>query len=274
MASTIDLNKLYNYYLNKYGDKRTAAQYTAFQYLSNPSGSVAGLKEPQKYYSQDEWLSYEAPAYLAIKNYNGTDPTNLYVSAAINKSNNLAELQTELRRVGDTLTTSKTSWLYDPAYSKVPKDFRLGKNSDITTNDLINQVGTFWSQKESAEKKYKNQQDTHPYAQFGLGDPNLRYTVFNVSDALVSPGTKQMPVAKYPTNKYVQYKPGVDYITKATSAFGNNISAKYGISGKQLATYSKQFQDALSKAVQAKLDASPLSPFVDQVKALRPIRKP
>ena len=73
MASSINLGELYNYYVNKYQDKKTAAQYTAFQLLSNPSGSVAGLKEPQKWYSQDEWLSYEAPAYLAIKNYNGAE---------------------------------------------------------------------------------------------------------------------------------------------------------------------------------------------------------
>jgi hypothetical protein len=280
MASSINLGELYNYYVNKYQDKKTAAQYTAFQLLSNPSGSVAGLKEPQKWYSQDEWLNYEAPAYLAIKNYSGADPTNLYVSAAVNKSKNLAELQTELRRIADTGANSKTTWKNDPAYKKVPKDFILGKVGDVTTNDLINQVTTLWSQKESADKKYKSQLGTHPFAQYGLPDPTLRFTVYNTSynpsKPAEAPGSSFAGgerASRYDPNKFVPYKPAVDYINKATQSFGLSLLKK-GISSADAITYSGQYKAALETAIQKKLDESDLSPFVQKVMELRKIRKP
>ena len=271
MASTIDLNKLYNYYLNKYGDKRTAAQYTAFQYLSNPSGSVAGLKEPQKYYSQDEWLSYEAPAYNQAINYTGNDPLNKWISVALKKVKSLPELQTELRKAN-----SPDIWLKDTAYAGIPK-FDL-PNYSLDTNSLYTQVKDIFAQKESADKKYKTQQDTHPYAQFGLGDPNLRYTVYtNPNDT-----TKKYPPGQKPvfqttkfndTSKYVQYKPAVDYINKSSTSFTDTLLKK-GIARPAALQYAAQYKVALQDAIQKKLDASPLSPFVDQVKALRPIRKP
>jgi len=271
MASTIDLNKLYNYYLTKYGDKKTAAQYTAFQYLSNPTGSVAGLKEPQKYYSQDEWLSYEAPAYNQAINYTGNDSLNKWISVAFKKAKSLPELQTEIRKAN-----SPDIWSKDTAYAGIPK-FDLN-SYNLDTSSLYTQVKDIFAQKESADKKYKNQQDTHPYAQFGLGDPNLRYTVYtNPNDT-----TKKYPPGQKPvfqttkfndTSKYVQYKPAVDYIAKSTQAFGDKIY-KAGIRGDQYSKYVGQYKGALQDAIQKKLDANNLSPFLDQVKALRPIRKP
>lgn len=268
--ATINLGELYNYYLNKYQDKKTAAQYTAFQYLSNPSGSVAGLKEPQKWYSQDEWYEYEAPAFLAIKNYSGDDPLNQYVSKAINESKNLAELQTKLRKV-----SNKDYW--DKGYENIQK-IELGKTYDINTNDLINQATTLWSQKESADKKYKTQIGTHPFSQFGLPDPNLRFTVYTDPNAT----TKKFPPGQKPTykktqyqdtSKYVPYKPALDYINKSTQTFGDTL-AKKGLSKADVAKYTVQYKTALQAAVQKQLDDSELSPFVQKVLELRKIRKP
>ena len=266
MASSINLGELYNYYVNKYQDKKTAAQYTAFQLLSNPSGSVAGLKEPQKWYSQDEWLNYEAPAYIEIVNYKGNDPLNKYISVAVKKSRSLPELQTELRKAN-----SSGIWLKDPAYAGIPKFTLLDYNVD--TNSLYTQVKDVWAQKESADKKYKSQIGTHPFSQYGLTDPNLRFTVYADSNA----NLKQYPPGQKPNltdpKKYVPYKPAIDYIAKATQSFGDKIY-KAGIRGDQYAKYVSQYKGALQDAVQKKLDESELSPFVQKVMELRKIRKP
>lgn len=253
MAGSINVGELYNYYLNKYQDKKTAAQYAAFQFLSNPSGSVAGLKEPQKWYSQDEWYSYEAPGYLGIKNYTGDDPLNIFTSQAIKSAKNLADLQTNLRKA-------------------TSKNIDLGVY-DMTTNDLITQATSLWNQKEAADKKYKTQLSTHPFAQYGLPDPNLRYSVYADSNA----NLKAYPPGQKPNlsdpNKYVPYKPAIDYVAKSTQAFGDKIY-KAGIRGEQYAKYVSQYKGALQAAVQKRLDESELSPFVQKVFELRKIRKP
>ena len=266
MASSINLGELYNYYVNKYQDKKTAAQYTAFQLLSNPSGSVAGLKEPQKWYSQDDWYNYEAPAFVAIKNYSGTDPLNQYLSRAIKKSNNLAELQTELRKV-----SNKDYW--GKEYKDIP-EIKLGITYDINTNDLVNQATSLWSQKESADKKYKSQMSTHPFSQYGLPDPTLRYTVYTKpTDPTAGSSFAGRGTVKFDPTKYVQYKPAVDYINKATASFADSLYKK-GLSRTDAIKYGAQYKTALEAAVQKKLDESELSPFVQKVLELRKIRKP
>jgi len=266
MAGNINVGELYNYYLNKYQDKKTAAQYAAFQFLSNPSGSVAGLKEPQKWYSQDEWLQYEAPGYIGAVSYTGNDGLNQFISKALKKSRTLPELQTEIRKAN-----SPSVWKTDPTYSGV-KDFTL-TDYNIDTSDLYTQAKDLWTQKESADKKYKSQAGTHPFSQYGLPDPNLRFTVYADSNA----NLKQYPPGQKPNlsdpKKFVPYKPAIDYINKATQSFGDKIY-KAGIRGDQYAKYVIQYKGALQDAVQKKLDESELSPFVQKVMELRKIRKP
>jgi len=273
MASSINLGELYNYYVNKYQDKKTAAQYTAFQLLSNPSGSVAGLKEPQKWYSQDEWLQYEAPGYIGAVSYTGNDGLNQFISKALKKSRTLPELQTEIRKAN-----SPSVWKTDPTYSGV-KDFTL-TDYNIDTSGLYNQAKDLWTQKESADKKYKSQAGTHPFSQYGLPDPNLRFTVYdkpyNASKAAQAPGSSfagRERTAQYDPNKFVPYKPAVDYINKATQSFGDSLLKK-GISKATATQYAAQYKAALQSAVQKKLDESELSPFVQKVFELRKLRKP
>jgi len=260
MASTIDLNKLYNYYLTKYGDKKTAAQYTAFQYLSNPTGSVAGLKEPEKYYTLDEYYDFNAPSYSSLINFKGN--TNTLDALTKYTANALKPYK------GKTLQLADLSRIAQGAQTAGALNA-----TNYNTQDYYNQLKDIYTEKTAAEKAFEKQKNTHPYAQFGLGDPNLRYTVFNVT----APSSSSLPRPKqqqlYSSDKYVQYKPAVDYITKATQSFGDTLLKK-GLAKDKIRVYLDQFNTAISKAVQSKLDASNLSPFVDSVKALRPIRKP
>ena len=260
MAASWDMNELYKFYLGRGYDKKTAAQYVAYQYLASPTGSVSTLKEPEKYYSQSQWYDYEAPGYLGAINYQN-NPTG---DKTVNTLNNF--IRDQLKAAKDLGDLQSRFRVKSPGGVNIQP---LG----LTTQDLINQVSSLYNEKTSAEKKYKTQQDTHPYAQFGLGDPNLRYTVFNIT----APSSSSLPRPKqqqlYTSDKYVQYKPAVDYVAKSMQSFGDTLLKK-GIKVDKIRIYQEQFRTALEKAVQSKLDSSNLSPFVDQVKALRPIRKP
>lgn len=262
MASTIDLNKLYNYYLNKYGDKKTAAQYTAFQYLSNPTGSVAGLKEPEKYYTLDEYYNYNAPSYSSLINFTGD--TNTLDALTKYTANALKPYK------GKTLQLADLSRIAQGAQNAGALD-----DTNYNTQDYYNQLKDIYTEKTAAEKAFEKQKNTHPYAQFGLGDPNLRYTVYTKpTDPTAGSSFAGRDTAnKFDPSKYVQYKPAVDYVAKSMQSFGDTLLKK-GIKVDKIRIYQEQFRTALEKAVQSKLDSSNLSPFVDQVKALRPIRKP
>ena len=262
MATSWDMNELYKFYLGRGYDKKTAAQYVAYQYLASPTGSVSTLKEPEKYYTLDQYYELNAPSYSSVINFKGDisklDPLQQYTIKSLQPYK------------GKSLTLNDISRIARQA----AKENKIDEEK-MDVQDYYNQLKDLYAEKTAAEKSFKVQKDTHPYAQFGLGDPNLRYTVYTKpTDPTAGSSFAGRDTVKFDPSKYVQYKPAVDYIAKATSAFGNNINAKYGISGKQLATYSKQFQDALSKAVQAKLDDGNLTPFLDQVKGLRNVRKP
>lgn len=260
MAASWDMNELYKFYLGRGYDKKTAAQYVAYQYLASPTGSVSTLKEPEKYYTQDQYYELNAPSYSSVVNFKGD----------INELDDLQKYTIESLRPykGKSLTLNDISKIARGAIKAGATN-----EEDVDTQDYYNQLKDLYDEKTAAEKSFKVQKDTHPYAQFGLGDPNLRYTVFNVSDNLVSPGPKQMPVAKYSPSKYVQYKPYTDFITKSTQDFGASLASK-GIAEKQIGTYTAQFKTAVSNALQKRLDDGKLTPFLDQVKGLRSVRKP
>jgi hypothetical protein len=242
MAS-IDLNKLFQQYVNQFGgDTRKAARYTAFQYLANPSGSVSALKQPETWYSLDEWYDYNAPSYSAIVNYKG-DPNQLDALTKFTaeqlkpykgKTLNLTDLSKIAQKAVDDGVLSETN--YGP-------------------QDYYNQLKDLYTEKTAAEKAYERQKNTHVFSQFGL-NPEVKYSFKND-----------------PANNLVAYQPAVDYLTKKGNERYNAL-IKRGIKPEQAKAYTAAYTYKLGQAVQSKLDASGLDPFIDQVYAKARIRKP
>ena len=260
MATSWDMNELYKFYLGRGYDKKTAAQYVAYQYLASPTGSISTLKEPEKYYTQDQYYELNAPSYSSVVNFKGDvsklDPLQQYTIKSLQPYRGKSLTLTDISRIASGASKEKSL-----------------DNEKLDVQDYYNQLKDLYDEKTAAEKSFKVQKDTHPYAQFGLGDPNLRYTVFNVSDNLVSPGPKQMPVAKYSPSKYVQYKPYADFINTSSTSFTDTLLKK-GIAKPAALEYAAQFKTAISNALQKKLDDGKLTPFLDSVKGLRSVRKP
>jgi hypothetical protein len=155
----LDLGQVYNQYYTEFNqDPIKASQYTAFQYIANPKGTIASFKKPPTWYSKDEWYTYDAPDYIAAKNYNGNDKLSQYTRDAIINATSLTDLQLAAKAGKDKL-----------------QDTGLG------VNDYYTQLKDIYYQKNAAEKAYAKQKETHVFSQYGL-NPEARYGLTSTPD--------------------------------------------------------------------------------------------
>jgi len=244
----VDLNQLYAYYLTRYGGaekegaSRQAAQNTAFQYLDNPTGSIKGIKEPPKWYSQDEWINFSAPDYSSMLSYTGANQLNIYVRDQF-KARTAPNRAGKIKRI--TLQDAS-----DIATGAQQLPAVIGE-SRLSTGDIYTQVKDLVLQYSGATKNYEQQKNTHVYSQYGL-DPNQRYVISRnkVKD------------------NFVLYEPAAKYVQEKQNAYGSSL-LKQGYSQADAQKYSDQYGAKLEAALQIKLDASPLTPFIDKVMQLR-----
>lgn len=235
---SIDIGDLYNQYLGQGLDKKTAAQYAAFQYIANPTGSIKGIKQPPKWYSQDQWIDYSAPDYRSLVSYQGSDPFSLYVKGEVSNRT----------KGGKRLTLQDASEIATGAATK-----GYTGEAKLSTGDVYNQVKDVVLQYESALKNYEQQKNTHVYSQYGL-DPNQRYVI----DPKKATTDKQ----------FIVYQPAADYVKMKTKSVYDNL-IKQGYSIPDVEKYAQQYSVQLTDTLQKKLDDSALTPFIDRVNQLR-----
>ena len=107
----------------------------------------------------------------------------------------------------------------------------------------------------TAKKQIDIQQETHPYAQRGLPNPNLRYSVVND-----------------PNRNYVAYQPAVDYVAQKTKAQEQALR-KAGLTGNTLVGALKQYRNELAANVQKKIDESGITPFTVEAQKMYSVKK-
>jgi hypothetical protein len=229
----LDLGQVYNQYLMEFQDPIRASQYTAFQYIANPKGTIASFKKPPKWYSQDEWYEYEAPDYIRTKTYSGDDKLSGFTRDNIDNLTSLADVSAVSRKA------AKEGYL---------------TGTGLTSGDYYNQIKDIYDQKSSALKKYKSQKETHVFSQYGL-NPEARYGLTSTPDG-----------------NTVAYKPAIDYLNKKGSARYADL-IKRGVSAQNAKSYTEAYVKNLGTAVLAKINASGINPFTDQVRATLQVRK-
>ena len=227
----LDLGQVYNQYITEFQDPVKASQYTAFQYIANPKGTIASFKKPPTWYSKDEWYAYDAPDYLAAKEYTGDDKLAQYTRDTIKNATSLTDLQLAAKAGKDKL-----------------QDTGLG------VNDYYDQLKDIYYQKNSAEKAYAKQKETHVFSQYGL-NPEARYGLVNSPDG-----------------NTVAYKPAVDYVNKKSNQRYADL-IKRGVSAQNAKSYTEAYVKNLGSAVLAKINAAGINPFTDQVRAKLGVRK-
>jgi len=241
MAKTsINLNELYQSFLTQFGgDAVQAGQYTAFQRLANPTGSMTGLDVAKPWFSKTKWYERDAPNYNSVINFKGDTATL------------------------DKLTKYTVETLRKPEY----KNFTLtdassiaskGRDSlveaGITVQDYYNQLKDLLAEKTRAENSYQAQVSTHPFALYGL-NPELRYGV--VADK---------------ANNIVEYQPALKYVIGKRNAYVAELIAR-GASAANAREASKSYEAKLIKLIDAKITASGISPFLEQVASKTRARK-
>lgn len=271
----MNLQDIYNYFLSQGLTPAEAAQATAWQAISNPTGNITQLKVPQKYYTDQEIYDFYAPNYSAALNFpitrsttiqvrdpktnklintpvldQGIDPLAAYTAESIN---NIINSKGNLT-FGDisNIASNASAALRTPQYGGGSKPF---SDYYIGTQDYYNQLKDLVSEYNTAKREITAQATTHPFAQRGLPNPNLRFGIKND-----------------PTKNTVVY-PGADEYFKNKVKAQEQILRKAGATGRDLQVAITQYSDTLSANMQKKLDASGLTPFLYEANKLVNVKK-
>lgn len=231
----LDLNKYYDSLINSGYDPIEAAQIVAYQYIDNPSGSITKIKLPPKWYTEDEYYSYNAPDYLAAVNYEGDD--------------DIADKVAEFAR-SENFTL--------PGISKFARDNR----NLFGDQDVYAQLKDLYDQKESARKSYEKQLETHEFSQYGLPDPTTRYSAM--------PGVRKNAEGRNIT--YVPYQPAVEFVDKKATNYYLNL-VNNGVAKPEALKSLKIYKNSLISAVDQKIAQASISPFIDKASELRRVKK-
>lgn len=255
------LDDIYRYFISTGMSPAEAAQATAWQAISNPSGSITQLKTPEKWYSDEEIYNFYAPDFGAAISYpvqrdpqtkallQGIDPLAAYTKEK------LSEIVQAKRPItfGDisNIASNVSRDLQKPEYGSVSFASTYG----ISPQDYYNQLKDIVVQQQSAQREIDKQKNTHPFSQRGLPDPTLRY-------GLVSK----------PAEKVIAYKPAFDYVLKKSTEQEQKFR-KAGLTGAQLDESLRKYTDKISDAVLKKIDESGITPFVEEAKKLSSVKK-
>lgn len=256
----MNLNDIYKYFLSQGMSASEAAQATLWQAITNPTGNITQLKAPERWYSDQEIYDYYAPNYSSALNFPvqrdpqtkmlapDVDPLAAYTSESIkNVLKNKGKIT-----FGDisNIASNAAKVLKKPEYGS-----KLFSDYNITTQDYYNQLKDIVNEYTTAQKQIETQSKTHPFAQRGLPNPNLRYGVRN--DA---------------TKNTIAY-PGIDEYFKNKVRAQEQALRKQGATGNDLKVAMDRFADTLSTNIEKKIDASGVTPFLLEAKNLISVKK-
>ena len=229
----LDLNKYYQTLISSGYDPIEAAQIVAYQYIDNPSGSITKIKLPPKWYTEEEYYSYNAPDYVAALTYEGDDK--------------IATGARDLLLNPNTTLTDISTW---------------ARANRMEGQDIYGQVKDLYDQKETARKAYEKQLETHEFSQYGLPDPTTRYSAM--------PGVRKNAEGRNVT--YVPYQPAVEYVDKKATNYYLNL-VNNGVAKPEALKSLERYKNSLISAVDQKIAQASISPFIDKASELRKIKK-
>jgi hypothetical protein len=226
----LDLNTLYQYYLDQGLDPATAAQYTVYYIPAGKKKGFSGITTP-KFKPESEI----APTYLKYKQDSDPFIQSLYTAIA---TPNLTP--TDLSALANTKEGI--------AYAKKNKLSSTDSLGRATPGRLFSLVNNIYSD----YKRLNTQKKTLGTfaASIGAPSPDKRYS-FKIDKS-------------YDAKTQVEYEP----VRKVYNTVFNNLKSafkKAKVSPTEAANYAKQFNTAFETAINSKLADSNLTPFTDYV---------
>lgn len=250
MAESINWDSIYNDYVGQYTtglvetDVDYAAKVAAAQRKAGELAAYGRLtgskKDPQKWYSIGEYIDLKAPTYKSVKNYKGTDAGLLYLKRAIGDLEVDKTRSLDLTAVNEiTAGLQKNGYQYQEAY------------------DIANGI---YQEFQGARQSYKKQGSTHPYKQYGLPDPTAIFGVTNSSTETYVIDNNGNAVKK--KVKVVAYPGASAWVDKKAVAYQQKL-VKSGVGAADATSRAADYKIALTNNVNAKIQASGITPFID-----------
>jgi hypothetical protein len=227
----LDLNTLYQYYIDQGVDPRTAAQYSVYYISSGSKKGFSGITTP-KFKPESEI----APTYLKYKQDSDPFIQSLYTAIA---TPNLAP--TDLSALANTKEGI--------AYAKKNKLSSTDSLGRATPGRLFTLVNNIYSD----YKKLTTQKKTlGTYAaSIGAPSPDLKFS-FKIDPKSYIKGTE------------IEYDPVRKVYTKLRTEIKDKL-IKAKVPQAQIGTTLGEFDVAFETQIQSKLDASNLTPFTNYV---------
>lgn len=249
----LDFDDIYNEFVDLGYDPATATQYAAYQYIINPSGAIKQVKLPENWYSDEEWYEYEAPDYLKLKEYAGNDNfLNFNKSVLFDEQGNLKP----------EVASGGANYIFAQVTGPDGTDAR--SNLNVDPYDHYQQLLAVYNQKVSADNKIENQSNTHPFAQYGLSNPNQRYYFSNAKDSkqreldATAAGIKERKnYVPLPDELNSIFQNAVDTQVKN---FGNKLK-KQGFTQQQVFQAMEVYEKRVVAAYNQQLAQSRVTPF-------------
>lgn len=231
----LDLNTLYQYYLDQGLDPATAAQYTVYYIPAGRKKGFSGITTP-KFKPESQVYSEVAPNYNKYKKLN--QPFWNSIIDIVNKGGTYLDLQKLVSSdVGQKYAEDND--LYTP-------------EGYADTRSLLSTAGRMLNEYTNAQEVLGKQKKTFGTfaASIGAPSPDKRYS-FKVDKS-------------YDAKTQVEYAP----VRKVYNTVFNNLKSalkKAKVNPTEAANYAKQFNTAFETAINTKLSESNLTPFTDYV---------
>jgi hypothetical protein len=250
MAESINWDGIYNDYVNQYTtglvetDTDYAAKVVAAQRKAGELAAYGRLtgskKDPQKWYSMNEYINLKAPTYRAVRTYKGSDAGLKYLKKA------LKDLEKDKTRGLDlTAVTEITAGLQQNGYQYQE------------AYDIANGI---YEEFQGARQSYKKQGSSHPYKQYGLPDPTAIYGVTNTTtETYVIDNSGKAVKRKV---KVIAYPGASKWIDDKAVAYQQKL-VKSGVSATEATNRAAEYKVALTNSVNTKIQNSGITPFVD-----------
>ena len=231
----IDLNSLYQYYLDQGVDARTAAQYAVYYIPQGQKKTFTGITTPK--FKPESQIKFEtAPNYTKFEELN--DPFWNKVIDVAKKGGTYLDVQ-KIVYGPDGQAYAEQNNLYTP-------------EGYVNTGAILTNAGRVLNEYTNYQEQVGKQKKTFGTfaASIGAPSPDKKYS-FKVDKS-------------YDSNTELEYEP----VRKVYDTVFNRLktslkSAK--VSPTEAANYVQQFNTAFETAINSKLDSSNLSPFTEYI---------
>jgi hypothetical protein len=219
----LDLNSIYQYYIDQGATPTEAAQYTVYYIPYGQKKSFTGINT-QKFKTSGQFESEYAPNYTKFKA--STEPFWKQVVDTVDKGGTYLDLQKIV-------------------YSSDGKDY--ASNLGLLPQELLTNAGKILNEKTAVIKAKAKQDKSLDFYASSIGAPSTKAKYGLVADK---------------ANNIVVFKPAADIYAKATADFRTKLRAAK-VDPTKAADYIKQFDTAIKSGLEQAIAKSNRNPFVD-----------